>query len=402
MNSVDIAMASAQRSPLQRMADAVPKCLKRALMPFVLSRLVVILILAVAPMIAQVPVERWGKDDSVAIKLSGQAIADGLRRVAIGNDSGWYYSIAHDGYERRLFDTSKQANWAFFPLHPILWKTAAALTGEWVWSGILLSNLLWLAGLSFLWLLTLRLAHSQRLADQATLFAAFWPTSYFTMLPHTEALFFALVTASFLAALAQRWWFAGLLGLCAGATRLNGLFLAPALFMRWLKGDRQVADLLKLMLAAGGLAAFAAYLWRITGNPLAFKDIQVAWGRDWHAPWSALLDYINRPHKIITPWNPRMLHFGITLLAICSSVTCWRHGWRGLTVFTLLTLLAPLCTGTLVSMTRYAGVAPGIYLALALWSERWPRFGQVWMAMSAMSLALLVTLFALGINVGGA
>jgi hypothetical protein len=41
-------------------------------------------------------------------------------------------------------------------------------------------------------------------------------------------------------------------------------------------------------------------------------------------------------------------------------------------------------------------------MALALWSEKHPRFGQIWMAVSAMALALLATLFALGINVGGA
>jgi len=361
-----------------------------------------VLILAAVPLIAQVPPGQWGKDDNITIKLSGPAVADGLRHVAIGNDSAWYYTIAHDGYEQRPFDTSKQANWAFFPLHPLLWKSAAALTGEWVWSGILLSNLLWLAGLSFLWLLTRRLTESERLADQAALFASFWPASYFTMLPHTESLFFALVTASFLAALTQRWWLAGFLGLFAGATRLNGLFLAPSLFMRWLKGERHVADLLKLAPIAGGLAVFMVYLWSITGNPLAFKDIQVTWGRELHAPWVALLDYLHRPLKIITPWNPKMLHFGVTVLALCSAVTCWKRGWRSLAMFTLLTLLAPLLTGTLTSMTRYAGVAPGVYVALALWAEKWPRLGQVWMALSAMSLALLATLFALGINVGGA
>jgi hypothetical protein len=90
------------------------------------------------------------------------------------------------------------------------------------------------------------------------------------------------------------------------------------------------------------------------------------------------------------------------VLALCSAVTCWKRGWRELAVFTLLTLLAPLLTGTLTSMTRYAGVAPGVYMALALWSEKHPRFGPIWMAVSAMSLALLATLFALGINVGGA
>lgn len=402
MNTAAAAIAPNRRSPLRRAADAIPACVRRALVPFLLSRLIIVLILTAVPLLARVPIESWGKDDNITIKVSGRTVSDGLGRVAISNDAAWYHSIAHDGYERRPFDTSKQANWAFFPLHPLLWKSAAAVTGEWVWSGIILSNLLFLAGLSLLWQLMRRLADSERLADQATLFAAFWPTSYFALLPHTEALFFALVTASFLAALTQRWWLAGLLGFFAGATRLNGLFLAPAFFMRWLKGERRYTDLLKLAPIAGGLVAFMLYLWMATGNPLAFKDIQVAWGRELHAPWFALLDYLHRPLRIITPWNLKLLHFSATVLALCSAITCWKRGWRGLAVFTVLTLLAPLLTGTLISMTRYIGVAPGVYVAIALWSEKHPRSGQIWMAASAMSLALLTTLFALGINVGGA
>ncbi|MBT2118700.1 hypothetical protein KK141_15990 [Dyella sp. LX-66] len=100
----------------------------------------IVLILAAVPLMSQVPVERWRQDDSVAIKLSGRTVADGLGHLAIGNDSAWNYSIARDGYERRPFDTSKQANWTFFPLHPLMWKSAASVTGEWIWSGIVLET----------------------------------------------------------------------------------------------------------------------------------------------------------------------------------------------------------------------------------------------------------------------
>lgn len=402
MSSITADTAPTRTTLLRQLVDAIPTCLRRAMVPFLFSRLLIVFVLAVVPLVAQVPAERWMKDDTTTIRLSREAMAEGLARIAIANDSGWYHSIARDGYEHRAFDTTRQANWAFFPLHPMLWKAAAAVTGEWVWSGIVLSNLLCLAGLSLLWLLARQLTGSARLADHATLFASFWPAAYFMMLPHTESLFFALVTASFLAAGTQRWWLAGALGFVAGATRLNGVFLAPALFMRWHQGERRAADLLKLAPIAGGLAAFMVYLWWLTGNPLAFKDIQVTWAREFHAPWTVLLDYINRPHKIITPWNPKILHFGTTVLALCSAVTCWKRGWRGLAVFTALTVLAPLMTGTLMSMTRYIGVAPGVFIALAVWTETRPRFGQIWLAVSAAALVLLCVLFALGSNIAGA
>jgi hypothetical protein len=279
---------------------------------------------------------------------------------------------------------------------------AGAFTGEWLWSGIVLSNLLGLVGLSLLWELVRRITESETHADDAVLFAAFWPSSYFMALPHTESLFLVTVTLSFLAVSSRRWWLAGFAGMLAGAARLNGLFLAPALWMEWRNGERRWRDLAKLVPIGLGLVGFMVLLWTITGNPLAFKDIQAAWGREFTAPWVAILDYLSRPLKIVTPWNPRLLHFAVTLLAIASIVTCWRRGWRGLAIFTGLTLLAPLSTGTLMSMTRYLGVAPGIFLAMSVWSAQSRRFGQMLLALSGIAMTLLCTALAAGINIGGA
>lgn len=388
--------------PLARFRSTLPKGLRRTLVPFIISRLIMVLIFTAVPLVARVPIEQWARDDNITIKLNAEAVSNGLSGVALANDAGWYISIAKTGYEHRPFDTTKQANWAFFPLHPILWMAAAATTGEWVWSGMLLSNLLALAGLSLLWHLTSKLTSSDKAADGAVLFACFWPTSYFMSLPQTEALFFAMTTLAYLAARSQRWWLAGFAGMLSSATRFNGLFLLPALFLAWWRGERRVADLIKLAPIVLGTLAFMAYLWATTGNPTAFKDIQITWGREPTAPWVALLDYLHRPLKVAVPWNPKMLHFVMVAIGFCSAVTCWRKGWRDLAVFTLLTLLAPLSTGTLISITRYLGVAPGVYVALAVWTEQRPRLGQLLIAFFALSMGLLCTLFAAGINIGGA
>ncbi|MDI9238553.1 hypothetical protein QLQ15_06450 [Lysobacter sp. LF1] len=400
MESVVVGVQPAQ-APTRVMAD-VREAMRRALVPFLVSRLIIVAILALVPVILAIPAEEWRTSDSISIKLNGKAIAEGLQRLAHANDAGWYTDIARNGYEQRPFDTTKQANWAFFPLHPYLWRGAAAVTGEWVWSGIVLANALSFLGLSLLWLLVRRLTDSGERADDAVLFAAFWPSAYFMVLPHTESLFFAAVTLSFLAAKSQRWWLAGLAGMFAGATRLNGLFLMPALFARWWHSPRRAADLLMLAPIGFGLLAFSLYLWGITGNALAFKDIQVTWGRELTMPWVALLDYLDKPLRVASPWNPKVVHFGATVLAIASIVTCWRRGWRGLAVFTALTLMAPLLTGTLMSMTRYLGVAPGVFVALSVWAGESRRVGQLCLVVSGIALTLLCTAFAAGLNLGGA
>lgn len=380
----------------------IPMGLRRTVVPFLLSRLVIVLILAIVPLIQHIPASQWLHDDSIVIKLNGKAVAEGLRDVALGNDGAWYLGIAKNGYEHRPFSATQQANWAFFPLHPLLWRIMAKVTGEWLWSGILMVNLLTLAGWSMLWTLAEKLTQSMEQADDAVLFAAFWPTSYFMMLPQTEALFFSLVMITFLSAYYQRWWLAGLAGMFAGTARLNGAFLLPSVVLRWFHGERKPHDLLKLLPMAGGIGAFMFYLWTITGDPFAFKDIQIAWGRELAAPWTALLDYVHRPFRIATPWNPKLLNFLVTVTGIASIVTCWRRGWRGLATFTALTILAPLSTGTLMSMTRYVGIAPGVYLALSVWTSRHKRFGQLCLAVFVVSMTLLCISFAAGINLGGA
>lgn len=391
-----------QAIPERRGLSGIIEAAKRALLPFLLSRFLIVAVFAIVPIVSEIPVSEWGMNDSLNVKLTFENLSNGLRRVAQANDAGWYSQIAESGYEHRPFDVSQQANWAFFPLHPMLWRGAASLTGEWFWSGVVLANAFAFAGLTLLWMLARRMTASGERADDAVVFACFWPASYFMVLPHTEALFFAVVTLSFLAAYTQRWWLAGAAGLFAGATRLNGLFLIPSLFWKWRRGDRNVTDLLKLAPIGLGLIGFMVYLWHITGNPLAFKDIQVTWGRELTLPVVAPLKYLGSPLKIATPWNPRLLHFAMTVLATASVVTCWKRGWRGLAVFTALTLLAPLATGTLMSMTRYLAVAPGVYMAMAVWAEKRRRWGQLCLGLCAASLTLLCTAFAAGVNIGGA
>jgi len=375
--------------------------LRHVALAFVLSRILMLGIFTLVPMISNIPMSEWNGSD-VSIRVSARNVVDGMRHVAYANDASWYLGIAQDGYEKRAFDTSHAANWAFFPMQPTLWRASAAVTGEWFWSGVLVANALWFAGLCLLWHLSRELLSSNQMADDAVLFAAFWPTSYFASLPQTEALFFMLATLSLFAALRRQWWLVGLGGLLGGATRVNGIFLVPAAFLEWRKSDRRLADLAKIAVAGLGLAGFMLYLWQITGNPLAFKDIQVTWGRELHPPWTALLGYLARPHRLVTEWNAEILNFSMTLLALGSIVTCWKKGWRGIALFTAFTVLAPLSTGTLMSMTRYIGVAPGVYLAFSVWSQANRKVGQALLVGLVAAMTLLCTLFAAGINVGGA
>jgi hypothetical protein len=389
-------------SPIRPLVGVAPIALKRSIGPFLMTRLMILILLALTPAIMSRPVDNWNRDDGTALRISRQAVAEAVERVAIVNDAAWYFSIATHGYDERRFDTSRQANWAFFPLHPLLWRASAAVTGEWVWSGVMLSNILFLSALCLLWQLVRELTRKDSVADSAVWFACLWPSSYFMSLPHTEALFLLLGTASLLAMERRALAAAGVVAALASAARFNGLFLVAAMTVAWWRGERRPTHLSWLAVGAAGAIAFGCFLWWVTGNALAFKDIQAAWGRQFAPPWAAIQDYLGHPAKLAVAWNPRLLHFFACLVGLFSIVACWRRGWHEIAVFTGLTVAAPLCTGTLTSMTRYLGVAPGLFLALAAWSYENPRLGRHFFAASTLCLTVMTVLFAAGFNMAGA
>ncbi|WP_413625477.1 hypothetical protein [Luteibacter sp. Lutesp34] len=402
MSTSSSALASTLNEAFPRTWIYPCRVLWRVFLPFFVTRLLITIILSSTPLLLGNSTNPWNLDDASVVRLSPAQVKESITRGAIVNDAAWYQAIAQNGYEKRPFNTNRQANWAFFPLHPLIWRAMAAMSGEWVWSGVLTANTFFFAGLVLLWQIALRLTNEVRQADATVMFACIWPTSYFMSLPLSESLFFLTVCGSFLAVSAGKWGAAGVIGALASATRFNGLFLLPALAIGWLKGDRRLPALAGLAAICCGVLTYMVYLWLITGNPLAFKDIQVCWGRHLTTPWTTLFHYLGQPHKIAKPWNFQTLNFLMALLAICSILSCWRRGWRELAVFSALTLLAPLSTGTLTSLTRYLSVAPGIFVALATWAYRFPRLGQWLIGGFCFALALMCVLFSQGVNVAGA
>ena len=83
-----------------------------------------------------------GGKSGEAVEIDRSIVRATLHRMAFANDAGWYSTIVRSGYERRAFDASRQANWAFFPLWPLVWRAASFATGELMWSGLALANVL--------------------------------------------------------------------------------------------------------------------------------------------------------------------------------------------------------------------------------------------------------------------
>src|SRR6476660_4753517 len=67
-------------------------------------------------------------------------------------DSGWYLTLARDGYPQRKFTDDIQETWGFMPLYPITMNFFSRITGLNLFaSGMILSNIFAFLGMLFLY-----------------------------------------------------------------------------------------------------------------------------------------------------------------------------------------------------------------------------------------------------------
>lgn len=336
-------------------------------------------------------------------------------------DGEHYAMLASDGYLNPPHEVSP----AFFPLYPLLMRSAATLFGGplskealGLW-GVLLSLLLLPLGFYFVY----KIAESGwgvRVARASVLLLAFFPTSFFFNAAYTESLFLALSAGSLWAARVRK----DLLLACAlaglaTATRNVGLFLLVPLFLAWLEDrERYGWRAAYLALAPSGLAAYAAYLWWRFGDPLLFYTAQEQWSREPTGPLTAarvalenalegLARLLDGRLLLAEPSLGRLAdalagaQTTFSLLLLVLAVALVAVGFRtlslGPSLYALLLVAVPTSFGTpvdpLMGLPRYLLVAFPIFIVLATRLEG--RSLYTWLvasaAVSLVPCALFVT-----------
>jgi Gpi18-like mannosyltransferase len=338
---------------------------RAAVLAFLLSRLIFFALLIAGSQIAFLGKVYSGSVWETRIVLDGARVRPELERTVMIGDAWWYRSIATGGYEARAID-GKPANWAFFPLFPLAVRYLAP-TGSFAFDAMLLTNVAFFGALLLLGMLAVRSGLIPEDAERAIFYLAFFPTSYFFSLPLTESLFLLLSLGAFVSAKDQRWWAAGVLGGLAALTRVTGIFLFPALlllgFERMPQRKRQLAW---LALIPAGTAAFMLHLYRVTGDALAFAHVQSSWNRHLGWFWRPLAAYLANPLAISEPWNLTILGVTITVMLLAATIVLFLRRQWSFALYTGLSTLLPLTTGSLQSMARYALVVFPLFLILAL------------------------------------
>ncbi|MDP8954776.1 MAG: hypothetical protein M3N37_07665 [Actinomycetota bacterium] len=308
-------------------------------------------------------------------------------------DSSWYISIARVGYQPDLLE-GPFANYAFFPLFPLLSRAVGWLFDNVFIGGLVVANAALLVACLFLYRLVL-LDHDVATARRTVkyLFAA--PGAFYLSGMLTESLYLALVVMCFYFARTRRWWLVGACGLLLTLSRGPGVLTGVPLLWIYLSQRgfslrRLRPDVLWLAALPIGILVFMWMNYELTGDPLAFAHIQTTgWGHRLQNPLTALWREMTAG-DVFNRFNASYM-FGV--LAV--TVAFLRKLGVAYGAFALLSVLFALAYGPpFSSLLRYSVVIFPLYIVLARFTRSRPEVDHAITIAAALMQGFLMSLWA--------
>jgi hypothetical protein len=232
-----------------------------------------------------------------------------------------------------------------------------------------------------------------------------YPFAVYFSAPYTEALFLLLVTGACYAFEQGRLRVAGAAGLLAGLTRPNGVMLSLVLgvlalapLRRRERGwvGRTSRGLFAAAMPAVGMLLYCAFVYELTGNPLAWVEAHAAWGRRLDSTathyawmWRTIADEGVLAYVRSVPAEAVQVVPGVFSLALVWPV--WRRIGPAYAVFMLANLLPPMIQGGVLSLGRFTATLFPQFLALALLVPAERRTG--WLIAFAIGQGLIAAVF---------
>ena len=281
---------------------------------------------------------------------------------------------------------------AFFPLYPYTARFFLGITQQNpIYAGLLVSHLCFILGIFvyIAWLRELRLPQRQQMLALVLLLT--FPASHSYVAMYTESIFLLLSGLVLWAFQKKAWWIVFLSGGLLSATRVVGVLLAPAVFLRAFRERTWRSKFFIVAISAGmtfGLIGYSYFLWKNYDDPLYFFHVQEAFNTGRQSSLVLLPQVLFRSVKILVslPWNSRPwyvaaqdLYMFLLLFSLLASAT-WRWYQKKklpipaeLLIFAWASLFVPTMTGTLQSMTRYGLSILPIFPLLVEVLDRHPR-----------------------------
>jgi hypothetical protein len=337
------------------------------------------------------------------------------------HDTGWYLSVAIDGYADDPSRPDAQQNIVFFPAYPMLMRAAGRLLGGGALATLLGGTLVSFGAFGWALVYLFRFARDMLgdadQADQAMWLLAAYPFAIFYSAVYSEAVYLLAIVAACYHFRRSEYARAAVWGLLAGLDRAPGCFLSivlglmalgpwlPAWLVGGAPGDRANAparkrELVQALASAAmpgvGVLLFSAYSWWLAGNPLAWEAGHAAWGRHYNGLGVLLAqraDYI---------WNAGLYAYtaegGEDLVNVLGALFVIAAAWPvarrlGLpyAVLILINILPPLAAGGFMSAGRFSSVLFPAFVWLATVVP--PRHRSGWVAAFMAGQAFCAVLF---------
>jgi Gpi18-like mannosyltransferase len=326
-------------------------------------------------------------------------------------DAGWYRDIAENGYYYK--GNREQSSVPFFPTYPMAMRGVQGVFGG--------NMVAWGIPITFVCgLLSAILFHrwaarrfGRRPAAVGAAILCLWPYAFYLYgAVYADAMFLAFVLMAFSFVNAGHTLLAGLSGAFATATRPVGLAVLLGLIaIVWEKDRRQNLRPFRqrrdwwVVLAAGGLGAYATYLWIEFGNPFAFAVAEGAPGWDQKSTprtWFKF-EYFER----VVEFRQRGLLYPLNLTAqlllavvlLVATIKARHKLGFGYTVYTVSVLAIPLIgSKDFQGVGRYSLAAFPAFGALGFYVAHYlgPRLRTLLLVTSVVFLGVLSSAFARG------
>jgi hypothetical protein len=325
---------------------------------------------------------------------------DALTGSSLGIWNRWdgphFIEIARYGYGL----PADPARIVLFPVFPYMIRAGSFFIDP-VAAGMAIAFVSTLAAAAGLYRLA-RFDHGRATARWSVLAMSIFPTAYALVAPYSEATFLAFAIWAFVRAREDNWRAAGILAFLAGATRIQGWFLIPALAVEyWLARRRVDRDARWLLVALAGPLLYLAINFATFLDPFYFLDIQQRVFRV-----TAVPPWVTIPSIIATAVAFKPTESWVTVylaplvaLVLLLLVTLWTAIGKGRRpsyfVYAALTLASFATLSWPISVPRYLmGVFPMFLAAGRLGARPW--LGPPLFVASTLLLGAFMTLFVIG------
>lgn len=318
-------------------------------------------------------------------------------------DSGWYLSIASNGYS---YSSGSQGPVAFFPGYPLAIRVVGNLGVDLVSSGFLVTLC---CGILACWVFVRWAATqvSSAVAVHAAMLLVLYPFAFYLYgAVYSDALLLALVTGAFLCLEQDALLPATLLGAAATFTRPVAPAVVLGLLVRQLERRRRQGAPLRTwdflpVLALAGLGLYMFFLGQRFGDPLAFLHVQSAAGWDQPPGWQTWLK-LTWFHVLFPRVAPlvaiRLIGHALVAIGALALVPATRRrlGW-GYAVYAAVAVGLPtLSSKDFMGLGRYVLSAFPLFLTLALLLRDNPRVFRLCILTSAVILVVLTLAWGAG------